>query len=87
VRFLSIPHGVVEDVRGIDEAANSEGVFMCDVSVAKGDRFDGLKSSWDRVGDLMVTGDSAADALRLAEAAVAKIQVDVVPAELATVTS
>jgi biotin carboxylase len=87
VRFLSIPNGVVEDVRGVEEAATSEGVFMCDVSVAKGDRFDGLRSSWDRVGDLMVTGDSAADALRLAEAAVAKIQVDVVPAELATTTS
>ncbi|MBP2326376.1 biotin carboxylase [Kibdelosporangium banguiense] len=87
VRFLSIPQGVVEDVRGVEEAANSEGVFMCDVSIAKGDNFQGLRSSWDRVGDLMVTGDSPADALRLAEAAVARIQVDVVPAELAATTS
>ncbi|MET0233526.1 MAG: ATP-grasp domain-containing protein [Kibdelosporangium sp.] len=87
VRFLSIPPGIVEDVRGVEEAANSEGVFMCDVSISPGDHFDGLRSSWDRVGDLMVTGDSPADALRLAEAAVAKIQVDVVPAELAAVTS
>ena len=81
VRFMSIPTGVIEDVHGVEDAARSEGVFMCDVGISAGDRFDGLRSSWDRVGDLMVTADSPADALRLAEAAVAKIQIDVVPAE------
>jgi biotin carboxylase len=86
VRFLSIEPGLIEDVRGVDEAAKAEGVFMCDVSVKAGDRFDGLRSSWDRVGDLMVVGDSPAEALRLAEAAVAMIEIDVVPAGMVAAT-
>ncbi|WP_181771565.1 ATP-grasp domain-containing protein [Amycolatopsis pittospori] len=79
VRFLSIEPGVIEDVRGVEKASQAEGVFMCDVGVSAGDRFDGLKSSWDRVGDLMVTADSPAKALRLAEEAVALIEIDVRP--------
>ncbi|MFI5563993.1 ATP-grasp domain-containing protein [Amycolatopsis japonica] len=79
VRFLSIEPGLIEDVRGVEKAAQSEGVFLCDVSVSAGDRFDGLRSSWDRVGDLMVTADSPAEASRLAEEAVALIEIDVRP--------
>jgi biotin carboxylase len=79
VRFLSIDPGIVEDVRGVDAATNADGVFLCDVSVAAGDRFTGLRSSWDRVGDVMVTADSPAEALRLAEAATSLVQIDVRP--------
>ncbi|MGW5053465.1 ATP-grasp domain-containing protein [Actinokineospora sp. NPDC004072] len=77
VRFLSIEPGVVEAVRGVEEAACAEGVFACDVDVAPGDTFTGLRSSWDRVGDVMVTAPTPAEALRRAEAAVALIEVDV----------
>ena len=52
---------------------------MCDVSVRPGDRFDGLRSSWDRVGDVMVTADTPAEALRLAEAAAGQDPDRVVP--------
>lgn len=76
VRFLSVEQGVVADVRGVDAASTAEGVFMCDVAVSTGDTFTGLRSSWDRVGDVMVTADTPAEALRRAEAAVALIQID-----------
>ncbi|UVS77502.1 ATP-grasp domain-containing protein [Actinokineospora sp. UTMC 2448] len=79
VRFLSVETGVVQDVRGVEEATRAEGVFLCDVSVEKGDTFTGLRSSWDRVGDVMVTADTPAEALRRAEAAVALIEIDVRP--------
>ncbi len=79
VRFLSIEPGLIEDVRGVEKASQAEGVFMCDVGVSAGDRFEGLTSSWDRVGDLMVTADSPAKASRLAEEAVALIEIDVRP--------
>ncbi|WP_037306250.1 ATP-grasp domain-containing protein [Amycolatopsis orientalis] len=79
VRFLSIESGVIDDVRGVEKASQAEGVFLCDVGVAAGDRFDGLRSSWDRVGDLMVTAGSPAEAIRLAEEAVALIEIDVRP--------
>jgi hypothetical protein len=85
VRFLTIGEGVVRDVRGVDRAAAAEGVFLCDVTVTPGERFGGLRSSWDRVGDVMVTGDTPTDALRLADAAAALIDIDVVQPVLETV--
>ena len=78
-RFLTIEAGVVVDVRGVDAASRAEGVQMCDVAVAPGDSFAGLRSSWDRVADLVVAADTPADALRLAEAAAELIEIDVRP--------
>ncbi|MET7421148.1 ATP-grasp domain-containing protein [Dactylosporangium sp. NPDC005555] len=82
VRFLSIGAGVVSDVRGVDRAEQAEGVFLCDVTVKTGERFGGLRSSWDRVGDVMVTGDTPADALRLADEAAALIEIDVIETDV-----
>jgi biotin carboxylase len=79
VRFLAIEPGVVHDVRGVEDARQAEGVFLCDVDVAVGDRFAGLRSSWDRVGEVMVTADSPAEALRRAEAAAGLVHIDVQP--------
>jgi biotin carboxylase len=80
-RFLAIEPGVVADVRGVEAAERADGVVMCDVGIAPGDRFDGLRSSWDRVGDLVVTAGSPGEARRLAEAAAALIHIDMQPAE------
>jgi biotin carboxylase len=91
VRFFSIEAGFVEDVRGVDKATQADGVFLCDVSVSPGEQFGGLRSSWDRVGDVMVTADSPAEALQLAEAAAAMVEIDVrtadTPAQMAAVSS
>jgi biotin carboxylase len=84
VRFLATEPGVVADVTGLDAARQADGVFMCDVSVAPGDRVAGLRSSWDRVADVMVTADNPAEALRLAEAAASLIQIGIRPAAAAT---
>jgi biotin carboxylase len=84
-RFMTIEPGTVTAVRGVEDAAKAEGVVMCDVSVAPGDRCDGLRCSWDRVADLMVTAATSAEALRLADAAAAMIEIDVRP-DAATVT-
>ena len=78
-RFLTIEPGVVTAVCGASAAEKAEGVVMCDVSVKPGDRFDGLRSSWDRVGDVVVSADTPADALRLADAAAAMIEIAVQP--------
>jgi biotin carboxylase len=81
VRFLSIEPGVVRSVEGVEDAARAPGVFMCDVTVAAGDHFAGLRSSWDRVGDVMVTADGPAEALRLAETAAGLIHIDTVSSD------
>jgi biotin carboxylase len=81
VRFLAVGPGLVAGVSGVPEAATADGVFRCDVSVAAGDRCAGLRSSWDRVGDVMVSADGPAEALRLAEAAAGLIRLDVRPVD------
>jgi hypothetical protein len=53
---------------------------MCDVAVAPGDNFLGLRSSWDRVADLVATGETPAQARRRADAAAELIEIDVRPA-------
>jgi biotin carboxylase len=81
VRFLAIEPGIVADVRGVAAARQADGVFMFDVSIAPGDHFGGLRSSWDRVGDVMVTADSPAEALRRAETAAGLVQIDMRPVD------
>jgi hypothetical protein len=53
------------------------------VSVKPGDLSYGLRSSHDRVGQLMVKAATPAEALRLADAAAALIEIDVQPAQAA----
>jgi hypothetical protein len=68
-------------VRGVQDARTADGVFLCDVGVSPGDECRGLRSSWDRVGDVMVTAGNPTEALRLADAAAELIRIDVRPAE------
>ena len=76
VHFLSIEPGVVVDVRGIEEARKADGVYMAGVDYPIGARFDGLRSSWDRAGEVMVTAASPAEALRLAAAAAGLVHIE-----------
>ncbi|MGW6929912.1 ATP-grasp domain-containing protein [Lentzea sp. NPDC054927] len=77
VRFLTIEPGVVESVEGVDEARQLDGVHLLQVTVAPGEKFEGLRSSWDRAGIVMATGDTAAEALRRAETAAATVHIQV----------
>ncbi|KJK48236.1 biotin carboxylase [Lentzea aerocolonigenes] len=77
VRFLTIEPGVVESIDGVGEARQLDGVHLVQVTVAPGEKFDGLRSSWDRAGIVMATGDTAAVALRCAENAVAAVHIEV----------
>jgi biotin carboxylase len=85
VRFLSIEPGVVESVDGVEDARQADGVFLLDVSVGVGARFLGLRSSWDRAGIVMTTGDSSGEALQLAETAAALVRIGVQSPALAAV--
>jgi biotin carboxylase/MFS family permease len=76
VWFLTGGPGVVKNVRGVEEARQAEGVFLVDVVAKEGDELTGLRHSWDRVGVVMTSADTAAEALRLAEAAAALIQIE-----------
>ena len=76
VRFLDIEPGIVQEVRGLDKARQATGVYAACVDYEVGAGFEGLASSWDRAGEVMVTAPTPAEALDLAEAAAALIEID-----------
>ncbi|MFE0461456.1 ATP-grasp domain-containing protein [Kitasatospora sp. NPDC058965] len=80
VRFLAAEGGAagqVESITGIEAAQAAEGVLQAVCGVAKGHRFGGLRNSWDRAGIVMTRAGTAAEALRLAEAAAALVRIEV----------
>jgi biotin carboxylase len=79
IRFTAAEPGVVTGIRGLEEAKASEGVFFADTTVDIGYRVNELRSSTDRPAFAAVTADTPAEALRLAEAAAALIEIDTRP--------
>ncbi|MFE2145652.1 ATP-grasp domain-containing protein [Streptomyces sp. NPDC059456] len=77
VRFLATGPGRVTAVHGVEEARQADGVFLAVVTAEPGDRFTGLRHSWDRAGIVMATADSSAEALRRADAAADRIRIDI----------
>jgi biotin carboxylase len=77
IRFLDLPGGVVEAVLGLDAARALDDVVELDVSVGPGDRVNGLASSWDRAGHVVVRSVDATVAAAAAEAALRAVDVRV----------
>lgn len=77
VRFLAAGPGRVTAVHGAQEARQVDGVFLVAVTAEPGDRFTGLRHSWDRAGIVMATADTSAEALRRADAAADRIRIDI----------
>jgi len=76
VRFLTAGPGVVQAIHGVETARRAPGVVLVHVGATPGEEYGGVRSSWDRAGVVMSTGDSAADALELAEAAAGAIRIE-----------
>ncbi|MGW5049563.1 ATP-grasp domain-containing protein [Actinokineospora sp. NPDC004072] len=79
VRFVEMEPGVIESIHGEADAREVDGVFLVDITVAPGHRFDRLRSSWDRAGLVMATADTAAEALRRAEKAAGLVRIQTRP--------
>ncbi|MEU6484232.1 ATP-grasp domain-containing protein [Streptomyces sp. NPDC046887] len=75
VRFMEAVPGEVVSVDGTDEARKLPGVLSLSLHLKPGDTVNELRSSWDRVGSVMTSGPTAADALRTAEAVVDAIRI------------
>jgi biotin carboxylase len=76
IRFLTGRPGRVSTVEGIERAGAQRGVTRVEVSVAPGDEVCDLRSSWDRIGEVVAVGRSPAVAQRRAEHAAALVRVD-----------
>ena len=66
IRYLSAEPGQVVAVRGVERARATEGVEDIEVTVSRGGRVRRWESSWDRIGHVLVTADTAERARDLA---------------------
>jgi biotin carboxylase len=74
VRFLVAPPGDLQDVRGLEEAYELEGVRGIRIYRKAGHVFHELRRASDRAGAVLATGDTPADALLHADRAAARIR-------------
>ena len=74
VRFLVAPAGELQDVRGLEEAYELEGVRGIRVYRKAGHVFHELRRASDRAGAVLATGDTPAEALLHADRAAARIR-------------
>jgi biotin carboxylase len=78
-RYLFPAPGVVLSVRGAAEAAAGEGVELCEVRVAPGDRLEPITSHVRRAGVVIAVGDTREEAVRRAITAAARVRVVTTP--------
>jgi hypothetical protein len=64
-RFLTAEPGQVVGIDGVAEVLDHEGVLDVDIAVAVGDTVRPVQVSWDRVGQVLLTAPSTADAVTL----------------------
>ena len=69
VRFLTTAPGTVTEVAGAEEAATLPGVQRVRITARPGDRIGPIRSSWDRVGYLVLRSADAAQARQDADRA------------------
>ena len=79
IRFLVGPHGIVSDVRGVDDARGVPGVEEVRVAVRPGDTLNPVTSSWDRAGYVLANGETGREAWVRAELAASRVAVMVHP--------
>jgi biotin carboxylase len=74
VRFLVAPAGELQDVQGLEEAYELEGVRGIRMYRKAGHVFHELRRASDRAGAVLATGDTPAEALSRADRAAARIR-------------
>jgi biotin carboxylase len=80
VRFVTATPGRVTAVDGVDEARRMCGVRSASALVQVDDVVLELRSSWDRVGEVLAVGSSPAEALGRSVAGASRIRVTTMPA-------
>jgi biotin carboxylase len=78
-RYLFPEPGRVVRVSGAEDAVKQPGVVFCQVRVAEGDVVGPVNSHPARAGLVMAMGDSRAEAVARAQAAIASIEIETVP--------
>jgi len=77
IRYLRVPPGKITAIKGIEPASSVAGVTDVHMDRSVGDTVPELRSSLDRVGHVVAEGPTASEAARVAEEAIAAIEVEV----------
>jgi biotin carboxylase len=77
IRYFSVPCGVIASIDGVDDAKKIPGVREISFVKGVGDTVSDIGSSTDRVGFVIASGETASDAMRACECAIAKIKISV----------
>ncbi|NJQ05626.1 ATP-grasp domain-containing protein [Streptomyces lonarensis] len=80
-RFLTADPGRVTAVEGVEDARATVGVVTVDVTVEPGDEVRPLRSSWDRVGQVVAVASHPDAAVAACEKAAAAVGIVTVPDE------
>jgi carbamoyl-phosphate synthase large subunit len=75
IEFFQLPHGVIADIEGIDDANRQPGIVAMHCNVAIGDRIDRLSNKDDRPGYLVAVADTSQEAINLSIAAKSRIRI------------
>ncbi|MFE1432529.1 ATP-grasp domain-containing protein [Streptomyces griseoaurantiacus] len=75
IRFLTARPGMVRAVSGLTASRESNGVREVELTARQGTVVGELNSSWDRLGHVLATGATGAEAARNAAAAAARVEV------------
>jgi len=77
IEFFQLPHGVIADIEGIDDAARQPGIVAMHCNIAIGDRLGSLSNKDDRPGYLVAVADTSQEAINLSIAAKSRIRIHV----------
>lgn len=80
VRFLVAPPGLVREVRGVEAVAGHPAVRQCEVTACPGDVVREVRDSGDRLGHIIVTAPTAAEAAALSQELAARVEIITEPA-------
>ena len=75
IRYLDCGAGIIKSIEGIDIAKTVNGVHQISMIYNVGDTVNQIKSSVDRVGFVIASGDSAACAAKSCDTALSKIHI------------
>jgi biotin carboxylase len=78
-RFFNPPHGILKEVKGIDEVKSWDGILDIGLTKKKGDEVGNLKNSLERAGFIVAAGENREEAKALADKSEAFIQFEIDP--------
>ncbi|MDP2175482.1 MAG: ATP-grasp domain-containing protein [Bacteroidota bacterium] len=78
-RFLNPPHGILKEVKGVEEVRNWSGILDVGVTKKNGEEVGNLKNSLERAGFVVASGKDRNTAQQLANKAELHIKFDIDP--------